>query len=126
MNAEGTLPVKNVTESNYHYTVGDLCELFQITRKTLFYYDRSGLLRPTERVGVQNFKVYDTEAVERLRTILDYRRAGLTIQEIRILLSEECSNPAVILNQALDRLKQKQKQCVVQIGRLKELIRELE
>ena len=126
MNAEGTLSVKNVAESNHHYTVGELCELFQITRKTLFYYDRAGLLRPTERVGVQNFKVYDTAAVQRLKTILDYRKAGLTVQEIRQLLSETCNDPAAILNQALDRLKQKQKQCAVQIGRLKELIRELE
>ena len=118
--------MKNVAESNHHYTVGELCELFQITRKTLFYYDRAGLLRPTGRVGVQNFKVYDTEAVQRLKTILDYRKAGLTVQEIRLLLSEDCSDPAAILNQALDRLKQKQKQYAVQIGRLKELIRELE
>ncbi len=118
--------MKNANETNHRYTVGELCGQFQITRKTLFYYDRAGLLRPTERVGAQNFKIYDSEAVQRLKTILHYREAGLTVQEIRSLLSEECRDPAAILNQALERLKRKQKQTVLQIRRLKELIKEIE
>lgn len=68
------------------YSVKEVCDRYKITRKTLFYYDRSGLLKPTRRQGKQQFKLYDDEAVSRLRLILNYRSAGLMIEEIRTII----------------------------------------
>ena len=51
------------------YSVGEICRITGITRKTLFYYDRIGLLVPYERTEPQQFKLYDRERLERLNGI---------------------------------------------------------
>ena len=48
------------------YSVKEICEKYGITRKTLFYYDRIGLLKPAKRLGRQSFKYYDVAALKRL------------------------------------------------------------
>ena len=58
------------------YSVGEICRITGITRKTLFYYDRIGLLVPYERTEPQQFKLYDRERLERLNGIIEYRGAG--------------------------------------------------
>ncbi len=64
-------------------SVKDVCDRYGITRKTLFYYDRSGLLKPAIRQGSKQYKYYDEAALSRLESILEYRNAGLSIEEIR-------------------------------------------
>ena len=71
------------------YTVGELCTMTGITRKTLFYYDRIHLLEPTERIGVQKQKIYNNADYVRLRNILKYKEAGLLLNEIREILDME-------------------------------------
>lgn len=107
------------------YTVGELCERFAITRKTLFYYDRAGLLKPAKRTGSQNYKLYDAASLIRLERILEYREAGLSIQEIRCLLDASCSDPTAVLKQALVRLQKERDAKTVQIKNLQALIRKL-
>ena len=65
------------------YSVKEVCDRYGITRKKLFYYDRSGLLKPSQRQGKQQFKYYDEKALSRLDSILKYRNAGLSIDDIR-------------------------------------------
>ncbi|MBQ1321890.1 MAG: MerR family transcriptional regulator, partial [Solobacterium sp.] len=71
------------------YTVSDICSLTGVTRKTLFYYDRIGLLKPVARSGPQNSKLYDQEGLRKLQRILRYREAGLQISEVRGLLRDD-------------------------------------
>ena len=113
---------ENSTKNEHLYTVGELCSAFQITRKTLFYYDRAGLLKPTERVGTQAFKVYDESAKDALQEILSFRDAGLTIAEIRAVRDEDCTDPLSILNRVLDRLQRERKEKEANIRHLKELM----
>ena len=70
-------------------SVKEICQLTGVTRKTLFYYDRIGLLRPTLRIGSQAHKYYDDTAVETLLKIRLYRACGLQLSEIRGILEEE-------------------------------------
>ena len=55
--------VDNNTVNRNHdetlYSVGEICRITGITRKTLFYYDRIGLLVPYKRTEPQQFKLYD-------------------------------------------------------------------
>ncbi|MBQ9327939.1 MAG: MerR family transcriptional regulator [Solobacterium sp.] len=85
-------------------SVSELCRRAGVTRKTLFYYDRIGLLKPVKRVGRQQAKQYDETSVIRLREIRRYRSAGLSLSEIRRLLDEESADRLMILNTALSRL----------------------
>lgn len=66
-------------------TVKEVCELLKITRKTLFYYDRIGLLKPTIRQGSQHHKLYGDKALRELIIICIYRKAGYRIEDIRKL-----------------------------------------
>jgi DNA-binding transcriptional MerR regulator len=60
-------------------SVKEICRVTGVTRKTLFYYDRIGLLEPSRRSGKQNFKEYDEQAVNRLLEIRLYREMGLSM-----------------------------------------------
>ena len=67
-------------------SVKEICRVTGVTRKTLFYYDRIGLLEPSRRSGKQNFKEYDQQAVNRLLEIRLYREMGLSIPMIQDIL----------------------------------------
>ena len=105
------------------YSVREICALTGVTRKTLFYYDRIALLEPYDRVGVQNHKVYDAAALERLRQILLYRDAGLQIEEIRSILDGE-QDRNTVLCRVLERLMREAEQKKEQITRIRVLMRE--
>ena len=105
------------------YSVGEVCRLTGTTRKTLFYYDRIGLLTPSRRDGVQNFKEYDSDKVRRLRRIIQYREAGLKIFEIREILDDKEADAIQILQDALQRMKNEQSDMEEKIRRLQMLIK---
>ncbi len=104
------------------YSVGEVCSLMHVTRKTLFYYDKIGLLKPTERTSVQQFKLYDAAQIDRLNQILIYRNAGLNIQEVRALLDDEKTDHLKVMEAALQRLEKERKEKSDQINRLEVLI----
>ncbi len=115
-----------VSEQIHFYSVGDVCALLGMTRKTLFYYDRTGLAEPTERIGPQGYKVYDETALNRLRRIAVYRRAGLTVEEVRRLLSPDCHDEIVLLTDALKRLQTEADELRMKTERLVSLLQEAE
>lgn len=106
------------------YSVGEVCDLVGTTRKTLFYYDRIGLLTPTQREGAQNYKQYDSSRIARLRQILKYREAGLHIAEIRELLDGKPSGRLEVLQEALDRMLSEMAETNEKIRNLEKLIEE--
>lgn len=111
-------------EDRTMYTVGDMCSLLNITRKTLFYYDRIGLLKPVRRVGTQKYKEYDSTSLAALEKIIEYRSAGLKISEIQQLMNDGCADRKAILTAALRRIIAAKKQKEKEIEKLQELIRE--
>ena len=56
-----------------------------LSRSTLLYYDRIGLLKPSGRSG-SGYREYSPGDDERLGQICLYRRTGLSLAEIRRLL----------------------------------------
>ncbi len=86
-------------------SVKEICSLAGVTRKTLFYYDRIGLLKPTLRVGSQAHKYYDEEAVETLQKIRLYKECGLKISEIRTMISETDQSEKTVLEYGIRRLR---------------------
>jgi len=69
------------------YTIGRLAKTVGLSRSTLLYYDKIGLLRPTNRSG-GNYRLYSTEDVERLRRICAYREMGIPLKQIGQLTTE--------------------------------------
>ncbi len=84
-------------------TVHDVCKETVITRKTLFYYDKIGLLKPTNRNGKQHGKMYSSAAIAKLKTIMAYQTYGLTLKEIDAILNQNASEQEILV-QARTRL----------------------
>ena len=105
------------------YSSGEVQKMFGITRKTLFYYDKRGLLKPAARKGSQEHKLYSQDDLNRLSQILHYKEAGLHISEIIILLDQASCSETDILQEALQRITQEMKQKEHQVKLLREMIR---
>lgn len=79
-------------------TITRLGRRFGISRSTLLYYDRIGLLRASSRSGARHRR-YSEEDARRLELIRLYRGAGVPLAEIRRILA----GPREALAEALER-----------------------
>jgi DNA-binding transcriptional MerR regulator len=84
-------------------TIGLLARRHALSRSTLLYYDRIGLLKPSGRRS-NGYREYTSRDEERLRQICLYRRTGLALVEIRRLLGGPKKALAVALERQLGEL----------------------
>jgi DNA-binding transcriptional MerR regulator len=84
-------------------TIGLLARRHALSRSTLLYYDRIGLLKPSGR-RTNGYREYTSRDEERLRQIVLYRRTGLPLAEIRRLLGGPKKALAVALERQLHEL----------------------
>lgn len=68
-------------------TVGRLARRFGLSRSTLLYYDRIGLLSPRER-SAAGYRLYSDADVRRLERIVAFRGVGLPLESIGLLLAD--------------------------------------
>ncbi len=64
-------------------TIGQLCREFEVTPRTLRYYEEQGLLEPARR---DQQRIYSRRDRARLQLILRGRRVGLSLAQIRQVL----------------------------------------
>jgi DNA-binding transcriptional MerR regulator len=81
-------------------TVGRLARRFGLSRSTLLYYDRIGLLCPGAR-SAADYRLYSEADVARLEKILLYREVGLPLEAIGALLKPESGSVAEALERRL-------------------------
>ncbi len=110
------------------FTITRLARQFSLSRSTLLYYDRIGLLRPSGRSRA-NYRLYTAADRRRLERICDYRRTGMALKDIEAILSSDMEGTATkllekqlgALNAQIDLLR-RQQQIILQLlgsGRLK-------
>ena len=68
------------------YSISELARVFGLSRSTLLYYDRSGLLPPSGRTG-SAYRIYTRRDWRRLERICSFREAGLSLNEIGTVLA---------------------------------------
>jgi DNA-binding transcriptional MerR regulator len=73
-------------------TIGQLCRRFGLSRSTLLYYDRIGLLHPTGR-SASNYRLYSDADVQRMERIIVFRQAGIALAEIGRILDAGAEGP---------------------------------
>ncbi len=66
-------------------TISQLARQFDLSRSTLLYYDRIGLLRPSSR-SAANYRLYSDADCRRLGEICGFRQTGLSLDAIAGLL----------------------------------------
>ena len=69
-------------------TVSQLARRFHISRATVLYYERKGLLTPALR-SENRYRWYGDEQVSRLQSILAYRSYGLPLAKIADLVQRK-------------------------------------
>jgi MerR family transcriptional regulator, thiopeptide resistance regulator len=84
-------------------TVSRLARRFGLSRTTLLYYERAGLLKAAPRTS-GNYRKYGEKDVLRLEQICTYRAAGLQIKDIRTILDRRESDAATVLRRRLVEL----------------------
>ncbi len=89
------------------YTIGQLAGQFQLSRTTLLYYDSIGLLQASARTESQ-YRLYSEKDKQRLEQICHYRQLGVSLKEIKQLLSQSGKNDVTnILEKHLIKLGEK-------------------
>jgi len=81
------------------WRITELGRHFGLSRSTLLYYDRIGLLHPSWRTRT-DYRLYTQEDLTRLERICFFREAGLSLSEIAHLL-ENTHNDSPILEKRL-------------------------
>jgi len=63
-------------------STGDFAALCQITKKTLFHYDKIDLLKPI-RVDENGYRVYALDQCDKVSTIKLFQKIGMSLQDIQ-------------------------------------------
>lgn len=72
------------------YTVHEVAKLSGITIKTLYHYQKIGLLQP-ERIADNGYRLYGDNELERLQQILFYRELDFSLEKIKVAMQNEPS-----------------------------------
>lgn len=86
------------------YRIGDLARKFNLSRSAILYYDKLGLLKPTER-KYNNYRLYGQQEVLKLEKILMYRESGISLSDIQKLLDAENNGRTGILVERLNNIQ---------------------
>lgn len=105
------------------YSITRLARRHRLSRSTLLYYDRIGLLRSASRSGA-GYRRYSRQDSQRLERIVRYRKAGLALKAIGRLLDGGGADVADVLaarltalNEEIHRLREQQRFVVGLLGR---------
>ncbi|WP_047514664.1 MerR family transcriptional regulator [Vibrio harveyi] len=85
-------------------TVTQLARECELSRTTILYYEREGLLAPAHR-SENGYRWYGEKEMQRLKTISSYRSYGLPISSIRTLLAQKGKSQAEILKDHFNELE---------------------
>ncbi len=102
-------------------TIGAMAKAAGLSRSTLLYYDRLGLLRAWRR-SAAGYRLYSPADAMRLEQICLHRQMGISLKEIAALLREPGAGASVeILQRRLRTLDgeiaglRRQQRCIVEI-----------
>jgi len=87
-------------------TVHEVSELSGVSIRTLQYYDRIGLLSPTDRTEA-GYRLYDGAALEKLQQILLFRELEFPLKDIMEIVNRPDFDRSKALEQQIELLKLK-------------------
>ncbi|WP_290369230.1 MerR family transcriptional regulator [Bacillus sp. CECT 9360] len=82
--------------------MGEFAELANVTKRTIDYYTRIGLLK-AERSS-SNYRYYSMEAISRLRYIEELKKKHLSLNEIKAEIKQQ-ETESLDLDELKDRIK---------------------
>lgn len=77
-------------------TINQVANLAGITVRTLHYYDKIDLLKPTY-IAKNNYRIYDEFCLRRLQEILFFKELQVPLKEIKQILDDKSYDKEKIL-----------------------------
>ncbi|MBY0156568.1 MerR family transcriptional regulator [Cytobacillus oceanisediminis] len=90
------------------YTVQKLAQMAGVSSRTLRYYDEIGILKPARTSS--GYRIYGQQEVDRLQQILFYRELGISLDQIKEIISAPAFDAADALKEHREKLLEKRKQ----------------
>jgi MerR family mercuric resistance operon transcriptional regulator len=90
------------TKNMERLTIGEVAQAAGVATTTLRYYEREGLLSPTDRSRA-GYRLYDEGAVGRLEFIRAAQAVGFTLDDIRALLELSGDSPCKRVQALIER-----------------------
>ncbi len=103
------------------YTVSALARLAGVSTRTLRYYDEIGLLSPKNLTDA-GYRVYGTREVDTLQQILFYREMGVSLEDIKRILTATSYKRLTALETHLAALKDKRSRMDAMIATVQKTI----
>ncbi len=108
-------------------TISALARESGLSRSTLLYYDRLGLLKPHGRSHA-GYRFYSSTEVERLGQICAFRQMGIPLKEMKRLLDRSVGNASAlilrrrlrVLDREISNLR-RQQHCILELLKQKQL-----
>lgn len=91
------------------YTVQKLGLLAGVSTRTLRYYDEIGILKPA-RINSSGYRIYGQPEVDRLQQILFYKELGVSLEEIKEIITSPTYDAERALREHRMRLLEKREQ----------------
>ncbi|HOQ02048.1 MAG TPA: MerR family transcriptional regulator [Acetivibrio clariflavus] len=107
------------------YTVQKLAKLAGISSRTLRYYDEIGILKPA-RISSSGYRIYGKAEVDLLQQILFYRELGVSLDDIKKILSSPSFNASDALKEHRKKLLARREQIDLLIANIDKTIAAME
>ena len=73
-------------EDKKHYSIGEVSEICNVTRKALRFYDKIGMIVPDE-IGENNYRYYSRQTLLEVPVIKYYKQMGFRLEEMKQLIN---------------------------------------
>lgn len=103
------------------YTVQKLASLAGISTRTLRYYDEIEILKPA-RINSSGYRIYGQSEVDKLQQILFYRELGVSLEQIREIVTSPSFDGVTALKEHREKLLEKRKQLDLLIANVNKTI----
>jgi DNA-binding transcriptional MerR regulator len=103
------------------YTISALARLAGVSTRTLRYYDEIGLLSPKD-VTDSGYRVYGAKEVDTLQQILFYREMGVSLEDIKSIITAPTFKRLEALETHLEALLEKRSQVNAMIANVRKTI----
>ena len=116
------------------FTISTLAKTFKVSRQTLLYYDKIGLLKPEYKDDRNDYRYYSYKQVLELSFIIFLKQGGFSLNDIKEYVNcrnmdesmDFLSKKEVELSDKIKKLKKIRKQIKNKIQNLQELSSEVE